>query len=585
MDHTNLPGTLDQLLLLPRESESVEFKSNWDDPDDIGQYLSALANAAALERRDRAWLVWGVDAATNSVKGTLFNPFAEKGEGHQPLIMWLTHLTLPRPDFKFHELTHPDGRVVMLEIHPPRTAPLAFKGVRYIRVDSHKVKLAEHPDKEARLWEGLAGSEDWTGVAVPEAALDDLDPEAIEFARIKFTEYLIKSEPDDSRHEKIRTEAKSWDIPTLLNKARITKQGRITRSALLLLGRDEAAHFLARADAKISWILRDTKNRAAASQHFGIPFLLGTEKVFARVRNVAIEHMPDGTLFPTAVRQYDAWVIREALHNCIAHQDYQLGGKINVVEYPDRLVFSNLGQFIPPSVEWMLEHQSPPEHYRNQWLIDGMIRLRMIDQVGSGIRRMFETQRERFFPLPDYTIDSAEPGPPRVEVAIIGEVLDAKYTQMLITRSDLELHHVLLLDRVQKRKPLTKDDARVLRALKLIEGRAPSYFISAKVADWTRQRASYIRNRGLDDTYYQRLVIEYLEKYGQASRKDLDELLLPKLPDILDTVQKANKIKNLLQAMRQAMLVQREGPRSKAIWRLLARGREALDKRGPMQGD
>lgn len=57
--------------------------------------------------------------------------------------------------------------------------------------------------------------------------------------------------------------------------------------------------------------------------------------------------------------RYDTWVVREALHNCIAHQNYQLGGKINVVEHPDKLVFTNLGQFIPPSVEWMLEHQSP----------------------------------------------------------------------------------------------------------------------------------------------------------------------------------------------------------------------------------
>ena len=80
----------------------------------------------------------------------------------------------------------------------------------------------------------------------------------------------------------------------------------------------------------------------------------------------------------------------------VAHQDYVLGGKINVVEHPDRLVFGNLGEFLAPNVEWMLAHQSPPEHYRNQWLINGMIRLRMIDRLGSGIRRMFDKQRKRF---------------------------------------------------------------------------------------------------------------------------------------------------------------------------------------------
>ena len=118
-----------------------------------------------------------------------------------------------------------------------------------------------------------------------------------------------------------------------------------------------------------------------------------------------MEYMPDGTLFPTPISQYDPWVIREALHNCVAHQDYRLAGKINIVEHPDRLVFSNLGTFIPPSIEWMLEHQPPPEHYRNQWLVEGMVRLRMIDQIGSGIRRMFETQWDDFSPCLQSAID------------------------------------------------------------------------------------------------------------------------------------------------------------------------------------
>lgn len=567
MNHQTLLETLNHLLSQPRESGCVEFKSNWDHAPDIGQYISALGNTAALERQDRAWMLWGVDDKTHAVKGTQFNPFSAKGEGNQPLMIWLTQKITPHPDFLFHEVEHPDGRVVLLEIHPPRSAPLAFDGVRYIRIDSNRVGLSRHPDKEARLWAALGQKEDWSGELVPGASLEDLDPEAVEMARKRFVEYLIKSEPDASRHEQIRHDAVSWDTATLLNKARITKQGRITRSALLLLGRDEAAHFLAPMDAKISWVLRDAGNRAVSSQHFGMPFLLSTDKVFARIRNVMIEHMPDGTLFPTAIPQYDVWVVREGLHNCVAHQDYRLGGKINVIEYPDRLVLSNLGQFIPPSVEWMLEHQSPPEHYRNQWLIDGMIRLRMIDQVGSGIRRMFETQRERFFPLPDYAIDAFDGGLPRVELSIPGQILDARYTQALMKRTDLDLRQVLLLDRVQKHQGLPKDDVRELKSLGLIEGRSPSYFISAKVAEWAEQRARYIYNRGLDDTYYRKLVTDYLAKYGQATRKDVDELLLAKMPDVLDASQKAHKIRNLLQAMRRDGVIYREGPKATAIWR------------------
>lgn len=568
MDQQALIALVEKLRGLSRELCTLEFKSNWEKPQDIGEYISALGNTAALEGHDRAWLVWGIEDKTHALIGTKFDPFSAKGEGNQSLMMWLTQKILPRPDFQFHEVQHPDGRVVVLEIHPPRSAPLAFSGQRYIRIDSHSTKLADHADKESRLWAMLGQKDDWSGEVVPEASIDDLDAEAIISARRRFTDYLIKSEPDSTRHEQIKQEAEAWDVPTLLNKARITKQGKITRSALLLLGKDESAHFLSSVDAKISWILRNAKNSTESSQHFGMPLLLSSEKIFARIRNVTIEHMPDGTLFPTAIQRYDAWVIREALHNCIAHQDYRLGGKINVVEHPDKLVFTNLGQFIPLSVEWMLEHQSPPEHYRNQWLIDGMIRLRMIDQVGSGIRRMFETQRERFFPLPDFTFDPNEQGYPRVEVTISGHILDVKYTQVLMKRTDLNLHQVLLLDRVQKRRDLSPSEARTLKALKLIEGRAPNYFISAKVADWAGEKARYIHNRGLDDNYYQKLVVEYLQKYGKASRQDIDDLILPKLPEVLDAPQKAHKIKNLLQSMRRAGLIYPSGSRSTATWHL-----------------
>ena len=148
------------------------------------------------------------------------------------------------------------------------------------------------------------------------------------------------------------------------------------------------------------------------------------------------------------------------------------------------------------------------------------------------------------------------------------QVLDVKYTQLLMKRADLDLRQVLLLDKVQKKRPLAADDVRELRALKLIEGRSPNFFVSAKVAEWTGQKASYIRNKGLDDGYYRKLVTDYLKKYGQATRKDMDDLLLAKLPDVLDAAQKAHKIRNLLQAMRRDDLIHRTGPKATAIWRL-----------------
>lgn len=581
MNASALFSILERLCDLPREAASVEFKGSVQDPSMIGKYISALANSAALDGHDRGWIIWGVEDGSQVINGTTFDPFTKKGEGNQSLIMWLQQKTSPKADFTFHEYLHPSGKVILLEIHPARTAPIAFDGMRYIRIDSHMTKLSEHPDREARLWGKLGHLDDWSGEVIEEATLDDLDVEAVKQARLRFTEYLLKSEPDSSRHQVIRLDAASWDLPTLLNKARLTKSGRITRAALLLLGNDESTHLLGPGDVKMSWVLRDVVGKTLSYQHYGPPFLLASDRVFAHIRNIMIEQMPDGTLFPTAIQQYDSWVIRETLHNCVAHQDYRLGGKINVVEYSDRLVISNLGQFIPPSVEWMLEHQSPPEHYRNQWLIEGMIRLRMIDQVGSGIRRMFETQRGRFLPLPDYSFTASDQGRPRVQVTIAGQVLDAKYTQALMKRNDLTLGQVLLLDRVQKGLVLTKQQAAQLKRLGLIEGRYPRMFVSGQIAATTGGQAQHIRKRGFDNRYYRDLLVELIKEHGPIGPNVITELFIDKLPDSLNDLQKRAKIRNLTfdLAHRRGIIENVGQPRGPgALWKLRPKDQTKLSE-------
>jgi ATP-dependent DNA helicase RecG len=243
-----------------------------------------------------------------------------------------------------------------------------------------------------------------------------------------------------------------------------------------------------------------------------------------------------------------------------------LGGKINVSEFQDRIVISNLGQFIPPSVEWMLEHQSPPEHYRNQWLIEAMIRLRMMDQVGSGIRRMFTTQRERNFPMPDYVIDRSESHPPRVEVSIPGRIVDGRYTKLLIARDDIPLVDILLLDKVQKGVRLSKGDADRLRRARLVDGRYPNLYIGAKVAAATGQKAQHIRQRGFDNRYYLDMVRDLIREHGPVDRKEINRLLVEKLPEVLSTLQKASRVHNLLSLLSRQGEIHNHGSRRYPKW-------------------
>ena len=329
-------------------------------------------------------------------------------------------------------------------------------------------------------------------------------------------------------------EVAQWDDATFLNKAKICISGGITRAAIILLGKNEAEHFVSPAIARITWLLRDAQKIEKDYAHFGPPLLLAVDRVFSKIRNLIYRHLPNGQLFPIEISQYDSWVIRESLHNCIAHQDYLLGGRVNVVEEPDSLLFTNLGDFLPGSVEEVIRRDAPPEFYRNRFLAEAMVNLNMIDTIGSGIKRMFTMQRQRNFPMPDY--DLSEPG--RVKVRIIGKVIDERYTRMLMQRTDLDLWEVIALDKVQKGKPVTEDEFKMLKKKRLIEGRSPNLFVSAEVAAATETKADYIRKRAFDKQHYKKMIEDYLRKFQFATRADFDKLLVKKLSDAFNSEQK-----------------------------------------------
>src|SRR5690606_33793316 len=142
----------------------------------------------------------------------------------------------------------------------------------------------------------------------------------------------------------------------------------------------------------------------------------------------------------------------------------------------------------------------------------------------------------KFFPLPEYDLSNK-----KVKVTINGKVLDINYARKLAQLPGLSLDEIVLLDKVAKNKPLKKEEAKSLKVKKLIEGRSPNFFIASKVAKDTDEKAVYIKHKAFDDAYYYDLVIEYLKKWKQASRADIRDWLLAKLPDVLDEEQKENK--------------------------------------------
>ncbi len=533
MDMRELEILLEEFRALPAETEWLEFKEARTSYDfnRMGKYFSALSNEANLKNKAYGWLIFGVEDKTRGIVGTTYR---SSRLGLDSLKQEITHKTTNRITFaEIHEVMRPEGRVIMFQIPAALPGiPTAWEGHYYGRNGESLGALNLQEIEQIRR-QGVRY--DWSAQICEAAALKDLDANAISKAREEYKK----------KHPRLADEVDTWDDETFLNKAKVIVNGKITRAAILLLGKPEAEHYLTPAHAEISWVLKDENNIEKDYEHFGPPFIRNADEVLAKIRNLKYRYLPDNTLFPIEINQYDTYVIREALHNCIAHQDYELQGRIAVVERPDELIFVNPGSFIPQSIETVITQDAPPEYYRNKFLASTMVNLNMIDTIGSGIKRMFLQQRKRFFPLPSFDLSK----PSQVKVTITGKVIDPKYTQILIDNTDLSLETIMYLDKVQKKIKLNEHELKVLKAQKLVEGRAPNLFVASSIAAVTGDKSTYIKNRAFDDGYYKEMVLAYLKEYGAASRGEVDVLLLDKLSDALDAKQKKNKVRNLLYAM------------------------------------
>ncbi len=548
MEQVELRNLL-EVLIAQWESEVVEFKNVGDtySTSDIGKYFSALANEANLRGMERAWLVFGVDNKTRTVAGSDYRTDETRLNGLKHQIAQGTE-----PSVTIREILDLDvegDRVLMFEIPAaPRGMPIAWNGHYYARAGESLVALGL--DKQDAIRQQSAGT-DWTAQVIDAATLNDLDAEALAHARNVFIQKHA------NRFD--AAEVNSWSEQVFLDRTSLTRDRRVTRAALLLLGKAESAHHLLPNPAQLTWRLEADER---AYEHFGAPFLLSTTSLYKKIRNVQIRILPDEALLPVEVAKYDQSVVLEALHNCIAHQDYVLNGRIVVSECSDRLILENVGTFFEGEPGDYVMGGKTPLRYRNPFLVQAMTKLNMIDTMGYGIARMYRSQVKRHFPLPDYDVGNSG----RVKITIHGRVLDPAYSRLLIQKTDLPLEDVLALDRLQKRLPLDDSTVRRLRRAGLIEGRKPNLYVSASVAQAAATRADYIRTRAQDDAFYKKLVTDYIEKFGAATRKEVEDLLLEKLSVTLTPEQKDDKISNLLSAMRRAGVIRNEGSRSKPKW-------------------
>lgn len=524
----------------PREDESCDWKefSNLKHVvkghagEDMVSYCSAFSNM------EGGHLVMGVKDGTLDITGIQdfggYTPDSLKARLVNECI------NLPSEGLYVTELEASDTHKIVWILTIPKhltRRPVYVHGQAWQRLGDRLIKLTD--ERYTKIINEIEVPYDWSAEIIEAATIDDLDPRAIAKAREQFA----------IRNPKKAEELGDWDDTTFLNKAKLTIQGKITRTALILLGKEESEHFLSPFVAKIRWSLKDKNNQNKDYEIFSIPFILAVDEFRSKVRNVKYHMVRPDSMFPDEMLRYDIFNLREPLHNCIAHQDYTKCARIEVVEIEDdRIIFQNHGQFLPESVESVVRKDCPESVYRNRYLTDAMRNLNMIETEGGGIKKMFNKQRVRLFPMPEYDLSDE-----KVKVTIIGKVIDEAFARILTKNSDLSLIQILLLDKVQKHKSLTDNEVKYLRSMHFIEGRKPNYFLSADVVRPTRNRklkSDYIHNKGFDNDHYRSLILKYLEKFSTATREDIDTLLWDKLPAYMeDDAQKKRKIRNLLYSL------------------------------------
>ena len=545
---------LQQYLLreYPQENARCEWKEFknlknsfcGDERNDVISYVSAIANM------EGGYLVVGVHDKTIEIVGTdTYNYDRQKA------ILRMTErcVNLSSEGLDIDEYITDDSQKTVWVIHIPKhmpKRPVYAHDKAWQRIEDSLVELT--PERmNAILDEPLVTDTDWSAVIVSNATIDDLDEVAIAKAKVMFKKI----------HNRIpAAEVNAWSVEEFLSNAGVMIDGGITRAAIILLGKPVSVFKLRPAVVRVTWSLRDEHEDVIDYEHFTAPFILTVDQILAKVHNLTMREMPGGTMFPDVMQQYDDYSMREVLHNCIAHQDYTLQERINLVENPGFLYYANGGSFIPGSLQKALATHGPQRHYRNECLCNAMVNFNMIDIVGRGIRKIFNEQWKRHFPMPDYEIDAANK---EVAVRLYGNAINEKYTTLLKEKKDLTLEDCILLDAVQKGHRINEADANNLFSRGLVEGEYPDLTISLSIARQTKQVPEYTRLKGLEKDKLKQMVIQFLQNSGSegARREFIYKYLKDVLPSNKTEEQQLRIVGRLLVEMNEEGLIGKEGLR------------------------
>ena len=372
------------------ETPWLEFKVSKEDAEDIGILVSALSNAARIEEQEIAYIVWGIEDGTHKVLGTNFDPLSKK-VGNQVFELWLRNKLQPAPAFQFHIVPHPEGRVVLLEIPAASRAPTTYEGIPYIRVGSATPKLSDDINRYHMLIEKLRPHKWESGVAssylLPSDVIDLLDYKSY----FKLTDQPIPTLHDHILKNLERDNLVQCDVGghwNILNLGAILFaydlaefSESLQRKALRIVkygGTNKAADITSSRDGKKGYAIDFTDILVYINE-----LIPQNEKIDNGLR-VANPHFPQNS-------------IRELVANALIHQDMAMQGTSPRVElFEDRIEVTNPGD---PLIQTDRMVDQPPRS-RNELLANLMRRMRMCEENGSGLKKVFAEVEMSRLPVP-----------------------------------------------------------------------------------------------------------------------------------------------------------------------------------------
>ena len=383
------------------ETEWIEYKRNYANPDDVGRYISALANGAALNEQPHGYLMWGVEDGTGELVGTTFDPHKAK-KGNEPLEAWLLRLLDPKVQFGFHVVDVDGYRIVVAEIHATETIPVRFQNVEYIRVGSVTKPLRDAPERERALWRIFDRTPFESRVNMDGMTVDDalglLDWPAY-FRLLKFPvpqDRALAAGTLRSDGLLRRDDANGWGVTNL--------------GAILLAENLRSFPALARKAVRV--IQYPGKSRIEATREH--VFHSGYASGFERLIDYVDALLPAREVIHNGIRDdvaaFPGIAIRELIGNMLIHQDLTVTGAGPMVEvFADRIEVSNPGESLV-AAERMID--APPRS-RNEAMAALMRRFGICEERGSGIDKAMLAIELAQLPAPLF---ETPPGATRVTV-------------------------------------------------------------------------------------------------------------------------------------------------------------------------